>query len=98
MKTMLEDVAVDAYSAEDDAEYRGRIARLNRVLGYIYAENGSLEDIKGIHDHKGSLTVVWKKEPNASSREKFYRAWEECNELRENVTHILYVPEKIVRA
>jgi hypothetical protein len=59
-----------------------RIDRLHSVWGYAVAladhyGNGDLrKKVAALHDHKGSLTVKWKKKATEGEREFFRRAWE----------------------
>ena len=75
-------------TANREDEEPWRIERLNYVAKYVYKNFGEIE-ISGLHDHKGYLTVTWKKHP--SNIEKMYleEAWEAQNELADNVEHII---------
>jgi len=58
-----------------------RIERLNRVYGYALgvADQVGAHELLGklaqLHDHKGTLTVVWFGEPAAIEKECFVKAW-----------------------
>lgn len=87
------------YSSSDSREYSvcGRYERLLRVEGYIRAisdrhglrdENNIVDWIAHLHDHKGTLCVVWESEPTDYLKDIVEVAWQECaNE--EYVEHIL---------
>lgn len=59
-----------------------RIERLNRVYGYALA----LADVAGageflgklshLHDHKGTLVVVWYEDPAEEEKAFFVKAWD----------------------
>ena len=75
-------------TANREDEEPWRIERLNDVAKYVYKSLGELE-FSGLHDHKGNLTVTWKKHPTNTEKEHFETAWEAQNELAENVEHII---------
>lgn len=58
-----------------------RIERLNRVYGYALALADAAGDIEflgklsHLHDHKGTLMVVWFDEPTDGQKENFVKAW-----------------------
>jgi hypothetical protein len=58
-----------------------RIERLNRVYGYALALADSAADkeflgkLSHLHDHKGSLVVVWFTEPSEQQKACFVNAW-----------------------
>jgi hypothetical protein len=58
-----------------------RLERLNRVYGYAIglADQASNADcivkISQIHDHKGTLIIVWNATPSAAEKEFFVKAW-----------------------
>ncbi|HEY0845926.1 MAG TPA: hypothetical protein VGE12_11200 [Noviherbaspirillum sp.] len=58
-----------------------RIERLNRVYGYALAmadaagDTAFLGKLSQLHDHKGTLIVVWFEEPTDSEKEHFVSAW-----------------------
>jgi hypothetical protein len=74
----------------------GRIARLNRSLGYAEAlletqgEPSLFPYLHSIHDHKGELEVVWLREPHDLQRKALECAWEKLgNERVDKVEHLL---------
>lgn len=58
-----------------------RIERLNRVYGYAVALADSAGDsdflgkLSQLHDHKGTLIVVWFEPPTQSQKDHFVSAW-----------------------
>jgi len=76
-KMYLDTVKLTA--SEDDTQ---RIYRLSRVIGYVQAlaeqENNEsiLDKVSKLHDHEGTMTVVWKKQPTEKEKELFKKAWE----------------------
>lgn len=58
-----------------------RIERLNRVYGYAVAMADSASDaeflgkLSHLHDHKGTLIVVWFAEPTEDQKKFFVKAW-----------------------
>ena len=58
-----------------------RLERLNRVYGYVVglADNAGNPDfiskIWQMHDHKGTLMVVWLSAPTAIEKSYFDKAW-----------------------
>ena len=58
-----------------------RIERLTRVYGYAMAladmsgDEGFIEKVSQIHDHKGTLIVFWGDAPTEAEKEFFARAW-----------------------
>lgn len=58
-----------------------RIERLNRVYGYALAladaagDREFLGKLAQLHDHKGTLIVVWFEEPADSEKGHFVTAW-----------------------
>lgn len=74
-------------SANREEREPGRLKRLLNVVNFLKKNYGKL-DIKELHDHKGDLTVVWLKDPSEIEKNIVGSAWEEENELRDNVKHI----------
>lgn len=58
-----------------------RIERLNRVYGYAVAladtagDKDFLGKLSQLHDHKGTLIVVWFEEPTEAQKAHFVNAW-----------------------
>jgi hypothetical protein len=58
-----------------------RIERLNRVYGYAVAladvggDKEFLAKLSHLHDHKGTLTIVWFDEPTDEQKQYFVSAW-----------------------
>lgn len=74
----LDHPTITATSATSEPD---RIERLNRIYGYVVglADQGRNPDfitkIKQIHDHKGTLMVVWHVAPTAVEKSYFKKAW-----------------------
>lgn len=71
-----------------------RIERLNRVYGYAMGLADSagnaecITKLARLHDHKGSLIVVWHTEPTDAEKAFFAVAWKSrVGDETENVTH-----------
>jgi hypothetical protein len=71
-----------------------RIERLNRVYGYAVslADQAGNKEFLGklshLHDHKGTLTVVWFTAPTEGEQEFFVRAWQsKIGDETANVEH-----------
>jgi hypothetical protein len=52
-----------------------RLKIVRSILQYYKYENIDL-----IHDHKGTLTVIWKKDPTDNDKEHLLRIWEAMGE------------------
>ena len=58
-----------------------RLERLNRVYGYAIAMADADKDascigrLAQLHDHKGTLIVVWNVAPNGAQKQYFSAAW-----------------------
>lgn len=58
-----------------------RIERLTRVYGYVMAladrtgDEGFVEKVTQIHDHKGTLIVFWNEAPSEAEKGFFVQAW-----------------------
>ena len=58
-----------------------RIERLNRVYGYAVGQADSAGDaaflprLSQLHDHKGTLIVVWFEEPSEAQKAYWVKAW-----------------------
>lgn len=74
-------------SANRGDEEHWRVERLKRTLKY-YSDKNEIVNFDELHDHKGNLTVHWIKQPSTSEKLDIERAWENENELSENVQHI----------
>ena len=74
----LDHPTITATSASTEPD---RIERLNRIYGYVAAladQAGHTEMItrvEQIHDHKGTLMVVWRVAPSAAEKGYFQKAW-----------------------
>lgn len=77
-----------ALSANREDEEPLRLWRLKDVAVF-YSNNIQRININGLHDHKGDLTVYWKQEPTNLEKRTIELAWENQNELEENVEHIV---------
>ncbi|HLP53980.1 MAG TPA: PIN-like domain-containing protein [Fluviicola sp.] len=74
-------------SANRGDEEPWRVERLKRVLK-SYSDKNEIVNFDELHDHKGSLTVHWIKQPTVNERNDIEQAWEKENELSENVQHL----------
>ena len=74
----LDHPIITATSASTEPD---RIERLNRIYGYVAAladQAGATEMItrvEQIHDHRGTLMVVWRVQPDPSEKSFFQKAW-----------------------
>lgn len=74
-----------------------RIARLQRVWGYIsaladhYGNTSLQKKISEFLDHEGFLTVSWKKEPTEGELDFIAKAWSStiAGENADNVEHLV---------
>lgn len=68
-------------SATNSSTEPDRIERLNRVYGYAVGiadaagDDQFLGKLSHLHDHKGTLFVVWFEEPDAAQKGFFVTAW-----------------------
>jgi hypothetical protein len=74
-------------SANRGGEEPWRVERLKRVLK-SYSDKNEIVNFDVLHDHKGSLTVHWLKQPSRKEKNDIEQAWENENELSENVQHL----------
>lgn len=79
-----------------------RIERLNRVYGYAVAladEAGDaafLGRLAQLHDHKGTLIVVWYEEPLEQQKQFFVKAWKsKVGDESTRVEHEIQAPAPI---
>ncbi|MFT5532162.1 MAG: hypothetical protein ACI8WM_002048 [Burkholderiaceae bacterium] len=74
----LDHPTITATSASTEPD---RIERLNRVYGYVvgladYFQNPEfITKIWQIHDHKGTLLVIWLVQPSDAEKGYFEKAW-----------------------
>lgn len=73
-----------------------RLDRLNRVYGYavgvadIQGNKEFITKVARLHDHKGTLIVVWRTRPDEQESEYFLRAWQSLiGDESSNVEHQL---------
>lgn len=58
-----------------------RIERLTRVYGYVVAladlsgNQGFIEKVSQLHDHKGTLIVFWHDTPSEDEKDLFSKGW-----------------------
>ena len=74
-------------SANREQEEPWRIKRLENVAVF-YSKIISEINISELYDHKGTLTVYWYKEPTEIEKKTIQLAWDNENELEENVEHV----------
>lgn len=73
-------MGIDGVRSNDDQYWR--IHRIYLIIGYAQAiaDLNDNEDfykkIDSIYDHKGNLTIAWKKEPSKKEKEYLQKAWE----------------------
>ena len=86
------EIALTAYRSDEEA---WRLIRLERVIGYVCAlaeqnnDEEVLECVSRLHDHKGTLSVKWKKPTNKEQKDYFLKAWESIiGDGADNVEHI----------
>jgi len=89
---MDNEIKITAYR-EDEGE-QWRINRLERVVGYVaalancYNYKSLLGKIYHLHDHKGSLSVIWNNAPRSKELLFFKQAWlSEIGDGCDNVEH-----------
>ncbi|MFZ6743418.1 hypothetical protein ACO0LC_09345 [Undibacterium sp. JH2W] len=98
----LDHPKISATNSETEPD---RIERLSRVYGYAMG----LADIDGntecitklakIHDHKGTLMVIWYEAPTPAEKSYFARAWNSrIGDETEIVEHALMLNEAISHA
>ena len=98
----LDHPKISATNSETEPD---RIERLSRVYGYAIG----LADIDGnaecitklakIHDHKGTLMVIWYVAPTAAEKAYFVRAWNSrIGDESDLVEHALMLNEAISNA
>jgi hypothetical protein len=86
-------------SATNSGTEPDRIERLNRVYGYAVAladaagDKEFLGKLSHLHDHKGTLMVVWFEEPNEPQKGFFVSAWKsKVGDESANVEHEVKEP------
>lgn len=98
----LDHPKISATNSETEPD---RIERLSRVYGYAMG----LADIDGntvcitklakIHDHKGTLMVIWYDAPTQAEKNYFVRAWNSrIGDETEIVEHALMLNEPVSSA
>ncbi|BBB59429.1 hypothetical protein ACO0LL_15710 [Undibacterium sp. TC4M20W] len=98
----LDHPKISATNSETEPD---RIERLSRVYGYAMG----LADIDGntvcitklakIHDHKGTLMVIWYDAPTQAEKNYFVRAWNSrIGDETEIVEHALMLNEPVSNA
>jgi hypothetical protein len=94
----LDHPKISATNSETEPD---RIERLSRVYGYAIG----LADVDGntecitklakVHDHKGTLMVIWYDEPTKKEKSYFLRAWQSrIGDESSQVEHALMLQEK----
>lgn len=85
------EIEVTAYNSETEGH---RLIRIERVIGYLsamaeyYGNDCLLEKIAKLHDHKGTLTVTWRKNPTVGEKEFVSKAWRSrIGDGADNVEH-----------
>jgi hypothetical protein len=74
----LDHPSITATNAQTEPD---RLERLQRVYGYVMAlaeaagNDGFVDKLTQLHDHKGTLIVFWHTPPSVEERDYFTRAW-----------------------
>ncbi|WP_337367502.1 hypothetical protein [Noviherbaspirillum denitrificans] len=81
-------------SATNSGTEPDRLERVNRVYGYALAladaagDEAFLGKLSHLHDHKGTLIVVWFEEPDDAQKGFFVSAWKsKVGDESSNVEH-----------
>ena len=74
----LDHPAITATNSDSEPD---RIERLNRVYGYVVGMAEAVGNVElvgklvQLHDHKGVLSVFWRKAPAPAEKVFFHQAW-----------------------
>jgi hypothetical protein len=85
----LDHAKISATHSETEPD---RIERLNRVYGYAMALADSdsnhecITKLAKLHDHKGTLMVIWHEAPTEFERIYFMKAWK--SKIGDESTHV----------
>lgn len=99
--TEIEEMYLDhpKISATNSGTEPDRIERLNRVYGYAVAladiagDKAFLSKLSHLHDHKGTLIVVWFEAPSDTQKGFFVDAWKsKVGDESSNVEHEIKAP------
>jgi hypothetical protein len=69
---------VDANRSQEEP---WRLSRLERVIGYVFAlaeyagDEYFFEKVESLYDHKGEITITWRKQPSDKQKDFFSKAW-----------------------
>lgn len=98
----LDHPKISATNSETEPD---RIERLSRVYGYamgladIDGNTACITKLAKIHDHKGTLMVIWYDAPTAVEKSYFVRAWNSrIGDETEIVEHALMLNEPVSNA
>ncbi|MBI1771165.1 MAG: hypothetical protein HYR68_02155 [Burkholderiales bacterium] len=98
----LDHPKISATNSETEPD---RIERLSRVYGYamgladIDGNTACITKLAKIHDHKGTLMVIWYDAPTATEKGYFVRAWNSrIGDETEIVEHALMLNEPVSNA
>ena len=98
----LDHPKISATNSETEPD---RIERLSRVYGYamgladIDGNTACITKLAKIHDHKGTLMVIWYEAPTQKEKAYFVRAWNSrIGDETEIVEHALMLNEPISNA
>ncbi|MFZ6779613.1 hypothetical protein ACO0LD_22510 [Undibacterium sp. Ji83W] len=98
----LDHPKISATNSETEPD---RIERLSRVYGYamgladIDGNTACITKLAKIHDHKGTLMVIWYDAPTAAEKSYFVRAWNSrIGDETEIVEHALMLNEPVSNA
>ena len=92
-------------SATNSETEPDRIERLSRVYGYaagladLDGNTTCIEKLAKLHDHKGTLMVIWHVAPTSQEIGYFLRAWQSrIGDESTQVEHSLMISESAQRA
>ncbi|MBC3885261.1 hypothetical protein [Undibacterium griseum] len=93
----LDHPKISATNSETEPD---RIERLSRVYGYaigladVAGNRECITKLAKIHDHKGTLMVIWFSAPTAEEKSYFARAWQSrIGDESSQVEHALMLNE-----
>lgn len=95
----LDHPKITATNSESEPD---RLERLWRVYGYAIAmadmdrNTLCIDKIAKLHDHRGTLMVIWHNAPTAREKQYFFRAWQsQIGDESTHVEHALMLEESV---
>jgi len=95
----LDHPRISATNSETEPD---RIERLSRVYGYaigladVDQNTDCITKLAKIHDHKGTLMVIWHEAPTSAEKNYFLRAWQSrIGDESDQVEHALILNEPV---